>query len=89
MTVRLFGYRQSRGAEEITVWTAAFVSGRPRPGLRLLATAPAAMLLAAWLEAGLVVEFPHNRYALTAKGDRLALPEQEATRRFQEAGEGS
>ncbi len=54
-----------------------------------LGNGTAAMFLAAWLEAGLVVEFAHIRHALTAKGDRLALPEQEATRRFQEAGEGS
>ena len=44
---------------------------RDATGLRL-GNGSAAMFLAAWLEAGVVVELATGRYALTAKGERLA-----------------
>ena len=44
---------------------------RDATGLRL-GNGTAAMFLAAWLEAGVVVEFSPGRYAVTASGERLA-----------------
>ncbi len=53
--------------------TAAELATRVRTatGLRLR-NGTAAMFLGYWLEAGVVVELQPGRYALTAKGERLA-----------------